>query len=48
MPLASAIDQQIASRSTFNTSLTFYTSTTVKPATSNPPDYEEIYLPGHQ
>ena len=30
MPLASTIDKQIAGRSTFNTSLTFYTSTTVK------------------
>ena len=27
MPLASTIDKQIASRSTFNTSLTLYTST---------------------
>ena len=41
MPLASTIDKQTASRSAFNTSSTFYTSTTVKPATSNPPDYKE-------
>ena len=36
MPLASTIDKQIASRSTFNTSLTFYTSTTVKPGYKQP------------
>ena len=43
MPLASTIDKQIASRSAFNTSSTLYTSTAVKPATSNPPDYKYIY-----